>query len=139
LVDRKIRRLQAYDNLLRGTLALDEGRANEALPFLKSARADWDDLQVQSIYARALFETARWPEAQKEFEGVLEQKGRALIDPAALMLWKLSPYWVGRSLQAQGDAAGSRKMYQAFLGGWPSSEQEWLATQDATRRLRELQ
>jgi serine/threonine protein kinase/tetratricopeptide (TPR) repeat protein len=136
---RNVRRLQAYDNLLHGVFALDEGHAKAALPFLKSARADWDDVQVRTIYARALFENARWPEAQKEFEGVLEQKGRALGDPAALILWKLSPYWIGRSLQAQGDAAASQQMYRAFLGAWPSSEQYWLATQDAARRLRQVQ
>jgi serine/threonine protein kinase/Flp pilus assembly protein TadD len=139
LADRKIRRLQVYDHLLRGSLALNEGHAKEALPLLKSARADWEDVQVRSIYARALFENARWLEAQKEFEGILEQKGQALNDPAALMLWKVSPYWVGRCLQAQGDTSASRKMYQTFLEGWPSSEQDWLATQDAARRLRQLQ
>jgi serine/threonine protein kinase/tetratricopeptide (TPR) repeat protein len=139
LADRKIRRLQVYDNLLRGVLALDGGHAKEALPPLKSARADWDDVQVRSIYARALFENARWLEAQKEFEGVLEQKGRALNDPGALIQWKLSPYWIARSLQAQGDDNASQKMYQAFLGGWPASEHDWPVTQDATGRLRRLQ
>jgi serine/threonine protein kinase/Flp pilus assembly protein TadD len=139
LADRRIRRLQVYDNLLRGVLALDDGHTKEALPLLKSARADWDDVQVRSIYAHALFENAHWLEAQKEFEGVLEQKGRALNDPAALILWKVSPYWIGRCLQAQGDALASQKMYQTFLEGWPSSEQDWLATQDAARRLRQLQ
>jgi tetratricopeptide (TPR) repeat protein len=139
LADRKIRRLQVYDNLLRGVLALDGGRTREALPLLKSARTAWDDVQVRSVYARALFENARWLEAQKEFEGVLEQKGRALNDPAALIQWKVSPYWIGRCLQAQGDASASQKMYETFLGSWPLSEQDWLPTQDAARRLRHLQ
>jgi eukaryotic-like serine/threonine-protein kinase len=139
LASRKVRRWQAYDNLMRGALALYEGHPKRALPLLKSARADWDDIWVRSVYAQALFESAQLPEAQKEFEGVLEQRGRALGDPAALILWKLSRYWIGRSRQAQGDAAGSRLMYQAFLGGWPSTDQDWLATQDAARRLRQLE
>jgi len=139
LAGRKVRRWQAYDNLMRGALAMSEGRPKEAVPLLRSARADWDDICVRSVYAQALFESAQWPEAQKEFEGVREQKGRALGDPAALILWKLSLYWIGRSRQAQGDVSGSRQVYQAFLAGWPPTEQAWLATQDATRRLRQLQ
>ncbi len=139
LAVRKARRLEAYSNLLRGTLALDGGGPTEALVFLESARAGWDNIVVRSAYAQALFSCGRWSEARKEFEGIYELKGQALDDPVTLILWKQSPYWVGRSLQAQGDATGSRLKYQEFLRGWPDGELGWLATQDAARRLRPSQ
>ncbi len=130
------RRRQAYANLLRGALALSEGQSRQALPFLKSARTDWDDIIVRNAYAQALFQCGSWTEAASEFKEIHELKGQALKKTEALVLWKNSPYWLARTLQAQGDSAGSRQAYQQFLETWPAGEQSTLATQDATQRLR---
>lgn len=132
------RRMQAYANLLRGELALSEGQPRQALPFLKSARTDWDDIIVRNAYAQALFQCGSWTEAANEFKEIHELKGQALKKTEALVLWKNSPYWLARILQAQGNVAGSRQAYQQFLDTWPAGEHSTLATQDATQRLRNL-
>jgi serine/threonine protein kinase/tetratricopeptide (TPR) repeat protein len=132
------RRRHAYANLLRGELALAEGQPKQALPFLKSARTDWDDIVVRNAYAQALFECGSWTEAATEFKEIHKLKGQALKKTEALVLWKNSPYWIARSLQAQGDSAGSRQAYQQFLEAWPTGEQSWPTTQDAQRRLSRL-
>jgi len=132
------RRLQAYANLLRGELVLSEGQPKQALPLLKSARTDWDDIVVRNAYAQALFQCGSWTEAATEFKEIHELKGQALKKTEALVLWKNSAYWLARSLQAQGDSPGSRQAYQQFLETWPAGEHSWLATQDAQRRMHQL-
>ncbi|HVZ19115.1 MAG TPA: tetratricopeptide repeat protein, partial [Terriglobales bacterium] len=132
----KNQRLSAYRDLLRGVIALHEGQAKKAVPYLQTARMNWDDILVRDAYAHALLESGQWADAEREFRDISKMKGLALVDDAvSLIAWKTSPYWIARSLEAAGDKVASDRLYHEFLQGWPQSEQRWTLRQDAERRV----
>ena len=137
LANRNIQRVSAYRDLLRGMMALQDGKPHKALPYLQSARANWDDILVRDAYGHALFESGQWRDAEREFRDISQLNGLALEKPVSLIIWKTSPYWVARSLQSAGDTAGAERMYREFLQGWPAGEQRWTVTQDASHRLQQ--
>ncbi|MGZ4789721.1 MAG: protein kinase domain-containing protein [Terriglobales bacterium] len=136
LEKRNIQRLNAYRDLLRGAMALNDGQSKKAVTYLQSARTNWDDILVRDSYAHALLESGQWADAEREFREISQLRGLALGDnPVALIVWKSSPYWLARTLEAAGDRTQSERLYREFLQGWPSGQQRWTLTQDAARRL----
>jgi Flp pilus assembly protein TadD len=89
-----------YDLYRRGTALLDAGDYHAAaVPLAQARDLDPDKTSIREALGRAFFRTARYEQARREFEAVVE---RAPTDDYAL-------FCLGRSLQQLGRHAEARR------------------------------
>ncbi len=125
-------------------------RAIVALRPANSAKADSakaiDFLNTAALYARAnagvfygrglAYEQAgRYPEAQQDFQKVLDMKSRSGPD-IALVAAQLE---LGRLLQKQGDTPKARIAYQNFLAAWKDADPDVPLLHEAKAEYAKLQ
>lgn len=100
----------------RGTVALRQGRADEALKHFRAALAhravEWNIDSFEDCLANALLELGRVDEAIAEYERILR------INPH----YPLAAYHLGQAYERQGAAAQSRAAYERFLQSWQAAD-----------------
>ena len=102
----------------QGTVALRQGRAEEALNHFRAAlthrAVEWNIDSFENCLADALLELGRDDEAIAEYERILK------INPR----YPLAHYHLGQAWERKGDSARARAAYEQFLQLWHDADAE---------------
>ncbi|HYL63023.1 MAG TPA: hypothetical protein VE077_10415, partial [Candidatus Methylomirabilis sp.] len=118
-----------YLPTLRAKLALNRGKAAEAVESLKAAAAyelgeataapySWYALYPAYVRGEALLAERHGKEGAAEFQKILDQRGLALNEP----IGALASLELGRAYASEGDATKARAAYEKFLTLWKDAD-----------------
>jgi tetratricopeptide (TPR) repeat protein len=123
--------------MLRATLALREGRPQEALEALAAASPyEKIDLNVAYLRGEAYLAARQGSQAAAEFRKMLDRPSTQLFDVQRDILPHLG---LGRAYAMQGDTAMARKSYQDFLTLWKDADPDIPILKQAKAEYNELQ
>jgi eukaryotic-like serine/threonine-protein kinase len=113
----------------RGTVALRQGRAEEALKHFRTAlqhhALEWNIDSFEDCLANALLELGRAGEAIAEYERILR------LNPN----YPLAQYQLGQAYERKGDHARARAAFQQFLRVWQGADADIPEVSEAKKRL----
>jgi predicted Zn-dependent protease len=113
--------LQAHSApLVKATIAMEQGRPEEAVSELRRARFARASLEVPYALGTALLAADKPEEAIVELRKVLDSPG---IDPAN-MRRALARLQIARAYVAMGDLAAARDAYLDFLEFWAEADED---------------
>jgi tetratricopeptide (TPR) repeat protein len=133
------RHTTAYAGIIRGEIALREGRLAEGIETLRAAEQRHDSWFVRFVLGRAYVEAGHFAEALTELELCLKRRGETtdvfFYDIPTIRYQPPLYYWLGRAQEALGASAQAHKSYEQFLALRNTADPPDPLAQDARTRL----
>jgi predicted Zn-dependent protease len=135
-----------YLPTLRAKLALNRGRASEALKGLRAATPfelgqttsstyTWTALYPVFVRGEAYLAAHQGNEASAEFQKILENRGIVLNSP----IGALAHVGLARAYALQGDTAGAKAAYNDFFALWKDADPDIAILKEAKAEYVKLQ
>ncbi len=136
---------QAGAGMLAGEILSAEGRHEEAVKRIRDALASGETFQAHESLARAYEELGDTVAARAEYEWLVENRGRAIVECfqescqiVSVIDWALAHYHLGRLHEQDGDPEAAAEDYRRFLDHWRDARDLRL-WRDAEQRLAALE
>jgi eukaryotic-like serine/threonine-protein kinase len=127
---------QSNINLLRGEIALAEGRAAEALDLFDTSLRMWPtQTMIAERAARALVELGRYGEARQKYEAIVEAREFGF---EAQELWFAAHVELGKIHEREGNTVRAREYYEKLIALWKDGDPTLRLLVEARARLKKL-
>jgi eukaryotic-like serine/threonine-protein kinase len=135
-----------YLPTVRARIALDKGKASQAIEFLKAAEPydlgmstespfNWTAMYPVFVRGEAYLAARQGPQAAAEYQKILDHRGLVLNQPVG----PLAHLDLGRAYVLQGDTAKAKTAYQDFLTLWKDADPDIPILKQAKAEYAKLQ
>lgn len=137
----------ALHDVLGAEVALADGDHELALALLGDSLAKAETFEAHVVLARVRTATGDSDEAKREFEWVMDRRGRAFAEwhedligrELNILRWSDSAYHLARIYEASGENGKAEDYYSRFIRHWQNADADIPALADAIDRRRNLQ
>jgi eukaryotic-like serine/threonine-protein kinase len=133
------RQTTAYAGLIRGEIALENGRLAEGIETIRAAQKRHDSWFSRFLLGKAYVEAGHYAEALAELDICLKRRGETtdvfFYDTPTLRYMPATFYWLGRAKEGLGSIAESKKVYEQFLQLRTEADPPDPLAADARRRV----
>ena len=122
--------------LIQARMELQKGNAAQAIQLLEATRAyeGYALFQIAYLRGQAYLNLRKGLEASAEFQKIIDLRGSQPTSP----IYSLAQLGLARAANLNGDAAKTRKDYEAFLALWKNADPDIAILQEARREYEQL-